>query len=142
MAAAEEGKLEATEIASLYAQHGEALKRFLVGLLRDPQLANDVLQATFAKLLEQGHETRKESRRAWLYRVAYHAAMHERLGDTIGEGVETLLRVSMSLDVPAVYRSRRERRRRTRLVAVAVVVVLVIALAMAALSVLLGPGMQ
>ncbi len=51
------------------------MQRFLVGLLRDAHLASDVLQATFAKLVEQGREVQEESRRAWLYRVAYREAM-------------------------------------------------------------------
>lgn len=71
----DEGRIDPAVIASLYAEHGESLRRFLVGMLRDPQLANDVLQAAFAKALESAHDTMPESRKAWLFRVAYHEAM-------------------------------------------------------------------
>jgi len=74
----EAGKLNPTVVASLYLEHGDELRRFLLGLLRDSQLAADVLQATFAKMIERGHETREESRKAWLFRVAYHEAMAVR----------------------------------------------------------------
>lgn len=65
-------------VASLYVEYGEELRRFLVGLLRDPHLAADALQATFAKLVEKGHETEVSTRKGWLFRVAYHEAMFLR----------------------------------------------------------------
>ena len=74
-------------VAGIYAEHSEDLKRFLLGLLRDSQLASDVLQATFVKMLERGHETKEESRRAWLFRVAYNEAMLFRRRQTTGEKV-------------------------------------------------------
>jgi RNA polymerase sigma-70 factor, ECF subfamily len=71
----DEVKLEPSVVAALYAEHAEPLRRFLVGVLRDPSLAGDVLQATFTKVLQAGHGTRAESRRAWLFQVAYREAM-------------------------------------------------------------------
>jgi RNA polymerase sigma-70 factor (ECF subfamily) len=71
----ESSRLEAEVVSALYVEHAEELRRFLVGLLRDSQLAHDVLQATFAKLVEVGHTSREETRKAWLFRVAYHEAM-------------------------------------------------------------------
>jgi RNA polymerase sigma-70 factor (ECF subfamily) len=68
-------RLAAEVVAALYLEHAEELRRFLVGMLRDVQLANDVLQTTFAKLVEVGHTSREETRKAWLFRVAYHEAM-------------------------------------------------------------------
>ena len=38
--------LDPTVVAELYVQHGEELRRFLLGILRDAQLTSDVLQAT------------------------------------------------------------------------------------------------
>jgi RNA polymerase sigma-70 factor (ECF subfamily) len=67
-------KLDPAVVAALYVDHAEPLRRFLLGLLRDPALANDVLQATFTKAVEVGHTTSAESRKAWLFRVAYHEA--------------------------------------------------------------------
>ncbi len=70
-----DSRLDAQVVAALYAEHAEELRRFLVGMLRDTPLAHDVLQATFAKLIEVGHTSREETRKAWLFRVAYHEAM-------------------------------------------------------------------
>lgn len=67
--------LERSVVEALYQEHGDELRRLLLGILRDPQLAADVLQATFAKALVQGHTSREETRKAWLFRVGYHEAM-------------------------------------------------------------------
>ena len=69
------GKLDASEVSALYVDYGEQLRRFLIGVLRDSALAHDALQATFAKAVQQGHTAREETRKAWLFRVAYHEAM-------------------------------------------------------------------
>jgi RNA polymerase sigma-70 factor (ECF subfamily) len=83
----ENGKLEPSVVAALYVDHGEELRRFLHGILRDAQLTNDVLQATFVKMVERGHETRAETRKAWLFRVAYHEAMAYRRREAVGDKV-------------------------------------------------------
>ncbi|MFT5527365.1 MAG: RNA polymerase sigma factor (sigma-70 family) [Pirellulaceae bacterium] len=75
MSESEETKLNSTIVAQLYVDHADELSRFLIGVLRDTALAHDALQTTFAKLVEQGHKTREESRKAWLFRVAYNEAM-------------------------------------------------------------------
>jgi RNA polymerase sigma-70 factor (ECF subfamily) len=68
----------------MYADYAEEIRRFLIGLLRDLDLANDVLQATFVKAAEQGHTARKESIKAWLFRVAYNEAMLIRRREGVG----------------------------------------------------------
>ena len=85
MSAADHGKIDPATVAELYARYGVELQRFLVGLLRDSQLAADALQATFVKLAEHGHKTREESRKGWLFRVAYHEAMLLRRRQAIDE---------------------------------------------------------
>lgn len=87
VSAAEEGNLDPSIVAALYVEHAQELQRFLLGLLRDAQLAADVLQATFVKLAQRGHETREESRKAWLFRVAYHEAMAVRRREGVGDKV-------------------------------------------------------
>lgn len=82
-----EGRIDPAIVAALYVEHGEELRRFLVGVLRDPQLAADALQATFAKAVEAGHTTREETRKGWLFRVAYHEAMAFRRRQATGEKV-------------------------------------------------------
>jgi len=79
--------LDPSVVAALYVEHGEELRRFLQGVLRDAQLASDVLQATFVKMSQRGHETRKESRKAWLFRVAYHEALAYRRREAVGDKV-------------------------------------------------------
>lgn len=80
-------KLSSEVVTALYAEHGVELQRFLQGVLRDSALASDCLQATFTKLVERGHETREETRKAWLFRVAFHEAMAFRRRATVGDKV-------------------------------------------------------
>ena len=65
-------------IASLYADLAVELRRFVLGVVRDPGLADDVMQATFVKAVERGHEARAETSRGWLFRVAFHEALASR----------------------------------------------------------------
>jgi RNA polymerase sigma-70 factor (ECF subfamily) len=80
-------QLDPTEVAALYLKYADPLGRFLRGVLRDPPLANDVLQAAFAKLVEAGHTVREESRKAWLFQVAYREAMAVRRRQAVGQRV-------------------------------------------------------
>jgi RNA polymerase sigma-70 factor (ECF subfamily) len=75
---ADESRLEPAVVSALFREHSQELHRFLMGVLRDWQLAHDVLQATFAKAVEVGHTSAAETRKAWLFRVAYHEAMAVR----------------------------------------------------------------
>jgi RNA polymerase sigma-70 factor (ECF subfamily) len=72
---AEASRLDTAVVAALFAEHENELRAFLLGVLRDRQAASDVLQTTFAKLTERGHEVRQESRKAWLFRVAFNEAL-------------------------------------------------------------------
>lgn len=96
MSAADEGKLDSAVVAALFEQYSDELLRFLVGVLRDHQLANDALQTAFAKLVQQGHETSEDSRKAWLFRVAYNEALVVRRRQETGKRV--LERVAWSVD--------------------------------------------
>jgi RNA polymerase sigma-70 factor, ECF subfamily len=93
--------LDSSIVAALYVEHGEELRRFLLGILKDAQLTSDVLQATFVKMVERGHETREASRKAWLFRVAYHEAMAIRRREGVGSKV--LRRIAA--DIPAWHTS-------------------------------------
>lgn len=72
---AENGRIDPAVIAGLYVEFADDLRAFLIGVLRDGDLANEALQATFAKALEVGHTSREETRKGWLFRVAYHEAI-------------------------------------------------------------------
>lgn len=65
-------------IAPLFAEISAELRRFVLGVTRDPDLVDDVMQATFLKALQRGHEARAETARGWLFRVAFHEALAQR----------------------------------------------------------------
>jgi RNA polymerase sigma-70 factor (ECF subfamily) len=85
VSAADYGRIDPATVADWYARYGAELQRFLVGVLRDSQLAADVLQATFVKLAEQGHQSQEDSRKGWLFRVAYNEAMLLRRRQAVDE---------------------------------------------------------
>ena len=68
-------QLEATRVETLFVQHTDELRRFLRGVLRNVDAAEDALQNTFAKVIEHGHTARDASIRAWLFRVAMNEAL-------------------------------------------------------------------
>ncbi len=73
-----EHRLTEAEIAALYQEHGEELRRFLWGVVGDWSQIQDITQTTFRKLVEVGHQTQPESRKAWLFQVAYREALAYR----------------------------------------------------------------
>lgn len=70
-----DGQLDRSVVETLYQEHEAELRRLLLGILRDHQLVGDALQVTFTKVMTQGHTSREETRKAWLFRVAYHEAL-------------------------------------------------------------------
>lgn len=68
-------RLDAAEAASLFMRHHAQLQRFLLGVLRDADLAGEAMQAAFAKMVELGHTARSETLKGWLFRVAFNEAM-------------------------------------------------------------------
>lgn len=56
------------DIEKLFADHHEGLFRYLIRLTGDSDLASDVAQETFVRLVEKNPENKRI--RAWLYRVA------------------------------------------------------------------------
>ncbi len=74
----DECRIDPAVVAALFVNHGEELRRFLNGILRNHEQANDVLQITFARAVERGHTAREESLKAWLFRVAFNEAIAQR----------------------------------------------------------------
>lgn len=68
-------RLDPGIVASLYLKHADELRSFLSGVLRNADLAADALQATFTKAMEAGHTSRAETRKGWLFRVAFNEAL-------------------------------------------------------------------
>ena len=75
MTTPEEIRIDSARVAALYVEHADDLKAFLIGVLRDRDLAADALQSTFTKTIESGHTAREESLKGWLFRVAFNEAM-------------------------------------------------------------------
>ena len=74
-------------IAKVYQQHEDELLRFILGVVRNPERARDVLQTTLVKALERGQEARAETFKGWLFRVAFHEAIADRRRLKTGEKV-------------------------------------------------------
>ena len=62
-------------VAALYVRHGDELRAFLFGVLRDSHLVQDVMQASFVKAIEKGHNVQEQSLKSWLFQVAYREAL-------------------------------------------------------------------
>src|SRR4029079_15375871 len=75
---ADESRLAPAAVEALYAEFSGDLLAFLIGVLRDGELARDVLQATFARAVESGHAAQQGSVRGWLFRVAFNEALSAR----------------------------------------------------------------
>ncbi len=91
LASANRVRLDTATIAELYTQHAQGLRFFLLGMLRDPELAGEALQATFVKALEFGHEADPGSLRAWLFRVAHNEAIQLRRRQSVDERAKARL---------------------------------------------------
>ena len=59
----------------LFQEFAADLLAFLLGLLRDHHLAEEALQATFAKAINQHDTIQNSNPRGWLFQVAYREAM-------------------------------------------------------------------
>ena len=65
-------------VLAAFLEHGVELRRFVAGVVRDPDVAGDVMQSTLSKALELGHTARPETFKGWLFRVAFHEALAVR----------------------------------------------------------------
>ncbi|PHR94992.1 MAG: RNA polymerase subunit sigma-70 [Blastopirellula sp.] len=101
-------RLDSAIVATLYIEHSDQLRRFLYGILRESASVADVLQSTFVKMTEVGHKTKEESRKAWLFRVAYHEALALKRRSKIKKKVEERLSwiketSTPGADIPTVH---------------------------------------
>jgi RNA polymerase sigma-70 factor (ECF subfamily) len=62
-------------VSDWFAEFVGELRAFLLGVLRNDDLAGEALQLTLVKALERGHEARPDTRRGWLFRVALNEAL-------------------------------------------------------------------
>jgi len=94
--ALERARVAATDeaaLAALYAERRGELLAFLVGMTRDPEAAEDLLQEAFVRLVKEARAGRMpEQPRAWLYRVAANAAIDRgRRGQALARYLPRLL---------------------------------------------------
>jgi RNA polymerase sigma-70 factor (ECF subfamily) len=73
-----EGRQGSASIGGLYHELAPELRAFLLGLLKDHHLADEALQVTFTKAIDQQHTIHNTNPRGWLFQVAYHEAMFLR----------------------------------------------------------------
>jgi len=66
------------ETIRLFECYSGGVYRFLLRLLRDPELASDLTQECFLRLFRALAKERLADPRAWLFHVAYHLALNER----------------------------------------------------------------
>ncbi|MCA8958064.1 MAG: RNA polymerase sigma factor [Planctomycetes bacterium] len=92
-----EQKLAPEQVEELYRQHAAALRRFLLGVLRDRDRADEALQQTFIRVMEKGHTADAESMRGWIYKVAFHSAMALRRQQAAGDRAVANLALDPSL---------------------------------------------
>lgn len=88
-------------MAAFHAAFGDELRRFVLGVVRDPAVADDVVQATFLKAVEQGHAARPETYKGWVFRVAYHEAVAGRRKDATRDRGRLRLAGLRPIDQPA-----------------------------------------
>ena len=69
-------RADEAELAAIYEDRRAELYAFLVGMTRDAETAEDLLQDTFVRLVREAHAGRMpEEVRPWLYRTAANAAI-------------------------------------------------------------------
>lgn len=66
---------EAGEAGPWFRAYEAELRRFLLGVLRDPHAAEDVMQDCLAKALDERRIAGVADRKAWLFQVAYNEAL-------------------------------------------------------------------
>lgn len=95
-------RIDPAIVEALLSEHGAELDRFLTGVLRDPQLAGDAMQNALVKMVERGHTAQEETRKAWLFRVAYNEALLLRRRQATGDSVlRRIATMAMTQAAPA-----------------------------------------
>lgn len=64
--------MDKTLIYNWYEQYKTGIYRYALSILKDTQLAEDILQETFLRLLSGRHVVQPGKEQAWLYKVAHN----------------------------------------------------------------------
>ena len=70
--ASDRPRLDADHVHAIYQRWHTDVRRFLMAITGDAELAEELLQATFGRLVEAGQAARPESMRGWLFKVAHN----------------------------------------------------------------------
>jgi RNA polymerase sigma-70 factor (ECF subfamily) len=104
-------RADEAELTSIYRERRGELFSFLVGMTRDADIAEDLLQDTFVRLVRESRAGRMPDEvRPWLYRTAANAAIDRgRRGAALGRLLPRLLsRDEPSRPESEVLRSERD----------------------------------
>ncbi len=71
-------------VEQLYNEHAAGLTALLWGILHNRDTVSEVVQATFAKALEQGGQVDPQKYKAWLYQVGVNAAIQIKRREVTG----------------------------------------------------------
>ncbi len=66
------GKLPPEAVLEIYTRWQEDVRTFLVAITRNADVAEEILQCTFSRLVESGEAARPASMRGWLFKVAHN----------------------------------------------------------------------
>ena len=91
MTRSEPTRLEPARIEALYREHARELRYFLLGMVRNADLADEFLHATYLKVMELGHTADPASIKGWLFRVAQNEVQtfwrRRKIGDKVNQVV-------------------------------------------------------
>ena len=87
-----------SQLEELYVAYAERLRLFIKGVLKDADLAEEIVQTTFLKLSEQPVDLEILSIKAWLYRVALNEALTYKRRQNVD--VKARKRLLENSDVP------------------------------------------
>ncbi len=79
------------QIESIWHEHATGLRRFLLGVLKDGHLADEALQQSFVKTIQQGHTADPARMKGWIYKVAFNEAMEQKRRQKTAEGAKPKL---------------------------------------------------
>ena len=96
------GKAREVDVAALVEVHGALLYRVAFSIVRSPAEAEDIVQETFLRALEQRLKLAEvQEPRAWLVRVAWNLAIDRKRRITPAQMQEDAAAVLASADLPA-----------------------------------------
>jgi RNA polymerase sigma-70 factor (ECF subfamily) len=95
-----DAKIDGAAVVALHQRYAQELRYFILGVVRDRDLTEEVVQAAFAKTIELGHTVKPDSLKAWLFRVAFNEALAVRRRQAVGDKAMRFLAAAPQADEP------------------------------------------